>query len=266
MRKPKDFFPGRPRKMSYRNFWHNVSCGVSILRAKKIGIDPNERVLGDRFDAAPRVDRVWAPTEGRQAETPGLSAEPPGPWATFARNALHDVTCGWDERVGAMGQSALRELSQLADVITGRKSWSQAGDEARRVKRDALASARRTREAGDRAHPVAALAGGLLPQFALGVMTGGLLATPLAQGALAASKSLAESPEDLTTIEGLKTAMPRAGIAGGTAAALVKGAQIIRRALRPVAEYLAIKLRGPLLAQVRQITQGGKDFVRRGGF
>jgi hypothetical protein len=101
---------------------------------------------------------------------------------------------------------------------------------------------------------VAALAGALVPQFALGVITGGLSAAPLAQGAMAASISFAESPEDLTTIEGLKIAVPRAGIAGGSAAALAKGGQIARRALSPIAEYFSTKSFGPVLAQVRQIT------------
>ncbi len=214
--------------------------------------------LGKSRYATPEL----TPAEKHQAKEPGLSAGPPGPWATFARNALHDVTCGWDERASAVGQSALTELSQLADVITGRKSWRQAVEEARCVNRDALASAQQSREAGNRTHPVAALAGGLVPQLALGVITGGLSATPLAQGAMAASISLAESREDLTTIEGLKTAVPRAGIAGGTAAAVTKGGQIARRALSPIAEYLSTKSFGPLLAQVRQITQGGKDLVR----
>jgi hypothetical protein len=138
-------------------------------------------------------------------------------------------------------------------VTTGQKSWRQAIEEARRVKRDALASAQQSREAGNRAHPVAALAGGLVPQFALGVITGGLSATPLAQGAMAASLSLAESPEDLTTLKGLKIAVPRAGLVGGSAAALAKGGQIARRALTPIAEYFSTKS-GPVLARVQQIT------------
>lgn len=232
-------------------------------RGDRFDPGPSDSELKWTFDAGPHIEPEWTRAERLLADAPGWSAEPPGPWATFARNALHDVTCGWDERVGALGQSALRELSQLADVITGRKSWSEAGEEALRVNRDALASAQRSREAGDRAHPVAALAGGLVPQLALGVMTGGLLATPLAQGALAASKSLAESPEDLTTIKGLKIAMPRAGIAGGTAAALTKGGQIVRRAISPIAEYLAPKSFGRLLlARVRHMTRGGKDLTR----
>jgi hypothetical protein len=201
----------------------------------------SDKQIDDQVDAAPN-----------DAE-PNAKFAPPGLWATFARNSLHDVTCGWDERVCAMGQSALTELSQLADLITGRKSWRLSIEEARRVNRDALASARQSREAGNRAHPVAAVAGGLVPQFALGVITGGLSATPLAQGAMAASISLAESPEDLTTIEGLKIAVPRAGIAGGSAAALAKGGQIARRALTPIAKYFSAKSFGRVLAQVRQI-------------
>src|SRR5258707_12765728 len=200
------------------------------------------------------IDCAWTPPEERETETPGPSAGPPGPWATFARNSLHEVTCGWDERVCAMGQSALTELSQLAEVTTGRKSWRQAIEEARRVKRDALASAQQSREAGNRAHPVAALVGGLVPQFALGVITGGLSATPMAQAAMAASLSLAESPEDLTTIEGLKIAVPRAGIAGGSPASLAKGGQIARRWLTPITESFSPKSLGPVWAQVRQIT------------
>lgn len=206
----------------------------------------SDKQVDDQFDAAPNDAELNAK----------FDAGPPGPWATFARSALHDVTCGWDERVSAVGQGALTELSQLADVITGRKSWRQAVEEARRVNRDALASAQQSREAGNRAHPVAALAGGLVPQLALGVITGGLSATPLAQGALAASFSLAESPEDLTTLEGLKTALPRAGIAGGTAMAVTKGRQIARRALRPIAQYLSPKSFGPLLVQVRKRSRG----------
>jgi len=198
----------------------------------------------------------------KSPEEPEPGADAPGPWATFARNALHDVTCGWDEHLGALGQSALSELNQLTEVIRGRKSWRQAGEEARRVRRRALASARQSREAGNRANPFAASAGGLWPQIALGVLSGGLFATPIAQGAVAASKSLAESPEDLTTLEGLKIAVPRAGAAGGTALALAKGAQLVQHILSPIAEYLANKSFGPSWAPVRQIARRGKDLVR----
>jgi hypothetical protein len=186
----------------------------------------------------------------------------PGRWATFARSAVHDVTLGWDERVGALGQSALIELRQLSDVFGGRKTWRQAGDEARRVSSDALTSMRRSREAGNRAYPFAASAGGLLPQVALAVLSGGLSVTPVAQGAMAASRSLAESPEDLTTFKGLKVAVPRAGAAGGTALALAKGAKLVQRVLAPIAEcLLATKSFRPCLAQLRRITRGGKDLA-----
>jgi len=195
-------------------------------------------------------------------EEPGPGADAPGPWATFARSALHDVTCGWDEHLSALGQSALSELKQLAEVLRGRKSWRQAGEEARHVRHRALASARQSREAGNRANPFAASAGGLWPQIALGVLSGGLFATPIAQGAIAASKSLAESPEDLTTLEGLKIAVPRASAAGGTALALAKGAQLVQHVASPIAEYLANKSFGPSLAPVRQIARRGKDLVR----
>jgi hypothetical protein len=151
----------------------------------------------------------------------------PGVWATFARNALHEVTCGWHERVGASGENA-----------------------------------RRSREAGSRAHPVAALAGGLVPQLALGVITGGLSATPLAQGAMAASRSLAESPEDLSTLQGLKAAVPRASLAAGTALALAKGAEVFQRALRPTTEYVAAKTWRPLLARLRAMSRDSKWLVR----
>ena len=89
----------------------------------------------------------------------GPGDEAPGAWATFARNALHDATGGWDDRVGALGQGAVCELRQLSDVLASRKSWREAGDEARRMSRDALASSRRSREAGNRAYPFAASAG-----------------------------------------------------------------------------------------------------------
>ena len=193
-------------------------------------------------------------------EETGPGADAPGPWATFARNALHDVTCGWDEHLGALSQSAINEVSQLTDVIRGRKSWRQA-DEARRVRHRALACARESREAGNRANPFAASAGGLLPQITLGVLSGGLLATPIAQGALAASKSLAESPEDLTTLEGLKIAVPRAGAAGGTALALAKGAQLFQRVLAPIAECLATQRLRPCLEQVRRMARGAKNLA-----
>src|SRR5215831_1281770 len=158
-----------------------------------------------------------------------LGEKPPGPLGTFARSVLHDVTCGWDERAGALGRGALSELRQLPHVIRGRKSWREVNAEAHRISRDALERLRRSREAGNRAYPFAASAGGLLPEVALVVLSGGLFATPMAQGAMAASKSLAESPEDLATIEGLKIAVPRAGVAGGSALALAKGAQVLQR-------------------------------------
>lgn len=222
----------------------------------------SDKELDHQFDESASVGLEWTSAEGRSAEPAGPGAGVPGLWATFARNALHDVTCGWDERVGALGKSALSELRQLSDVIAGRKSWRQAGDEARRVSRNALACARRSREAGTRAYPVAALAGGMLPQIVLGVLSGGLSVTPLAQGAMAASRSLAESPEDLTTFKGLKVAAPRAGAAGGTALALAKGAQLVQRVLAPIAEcLLATKTFRPCLAHLRRITRGGKDLA-----
>lgn len=208
-----------------------------------------------------RIDREWS-SAASQTDVPGPGAKPPGAFATFARNALHDATCGWDERVAAFGKGAVCELSQLRDVIRGRKSWRHAGEEAGRVSRDALESARQSREAGNGAHPLAALAGGLVPQVALGAIGGGLLAKPLVQAAMAASKSLAEAPEDLATLEGLKTAVPRAGIAGGTVVAVTKGGQIIRRALSPAAEYLASKTLRPLAAKVPQIARARKALVR----
>src|SRR5260370_1324813 len=160
---------------------YNIVSEVDLQEAVR-RLEDFGHVLGKSRYATPEL----TPAEKHQVKEPGPSAGPPGPWATFARNALHDVTCGWDERASAVGQSALTELSQLADVITGRKSWRQAVEEARCVNRDALASAQRSRQAGNRTHPVAAFAGGLVPQLSLGVITGELSARLMAPSAMAA--------------------------------------------------------------------------------